>query len=206
MGTFQRLTPGTSRPHKELPPARSGSMYKPSTSTSFSSKRGSLDNLNVSVLQGCSPSGLPNTGHGVLSHPMPGRHRPGRPMRRPIRRSGTQRVRNYLFHHLFPITGGRPLPGRISPTPSTPSSKNRFRQARTVSAFTPTCRAVSAFAAPSTANNRALACRTFRYGNDSDLAIRSNAARCSTDISNGGATNTGTPPTLNTPTTTPTDH
>ena len=70
----------------------------------------------------------------------------------------------------------------------------------------PTCRAVSALATPSAANTNPLAWRIFRYGNDSDLAIRSNAARCSTDISNGGATDTGLPPTLNTPTTKPTDH
>ena len=62
-----------------------------------------------------------------------------------------------------------------------------------MSAFTPTRRAVASFGVPSAANNNALAWRTFRNGNDSDLAIRSNAARCSTDISNGGATKTGIP-------------
>ena len=63
----------------------------------------------------------------------------------------------------------RPAPCRPSPPPA-------GRSPRSVSHQQPTT---------------ALAWRTFRNGADSDLAIRSNAARCSTDISNGGATKTG---------------
>ena len=49
------------------------------------------------------------------------------------------------------ISGLRPRPGRTRPTAATPSAANRTRHARTVSAFTPTARAIAPFATPSAA-------------------------------------------------------
>ena len=85
----------------------------------------------------------------------------------------------------------RPRPGAIRPTPSTPSDAKRRRHARTLSLVVPHRRATSLVATPSAANSNALACTTLRCGNDDDAAIRSNAARCASLITNGAAVTTG---------------
>jgi hypothetical protein len=90
----------------------------------------------------------------------------------------------------------RPRTLPITPTPSTPStprSTKRTRHARTVSAETRQRRAISKFATPSAANNKPWACTTARCGNDVDRAIRTSVTRCSSDTTNGAATNTGIP-------------
>jgi hypothetical protein len=83
--------------------------------------------------------------------------------------------------------GLRPRPSATTPTPATPRRANEARHARTVFALTPHRRPISSFATPSAASNRPCACRTARCGNDSEFAIATSSARCSSLISNRAA-------------------
>jgi hypothetical protein len=57
----------------------------------------------------------------------------------------------------------------------------------TASASTPADRAIASLATPSAAIKSAEACVTTRWGSVVDRAIRSRAARCSSEASSGGA-------------------
>jgi hypothetical protein len=87
----------------------------------------------------------------------------------------------------------RPRPGATNPTPATPISENRFRQAITVSLVTPERRAFSRLETPSAAISNDRAWTTFRCGNEHDFAIDSNSERCSAVTTNGEATWIGIP-------------
>ena len=81
------------------------------------------------------------------------------------------------------ISGLRPRPGAITPTPSTPASTNRSRQAATVFGYVRNNLAVDRTDAPSASSNNAVAWTTLRCGNRDDRAIRSSSTRASGDIS-----------------------
>lgn len=81
------------------------------------------------------------------------------------------------------ISGLRPRPDAITPTPATPASMNRSRHAATVFGYVRHNRAVERTDASSTNSSNAVACTTLRCGNRDDRAIRSNSTRGSGDIS-----------------------
>src|SRR5512135_1443670 len=106
-----------------------GFRYSPTTSTSFSSNRGSVDNLNVSTRCGCSPRARQTRCTVSRLTPTPRRHRPRGPVRRP-RRGLVQRHPHDLVHRLRRNRGltppalthlgepGQPLLGEPSPPPA----------------------------------------------------------------------------------------
>ena len=75
------------------------------------------------------------------------------------------------------IDGFGPRPWRTSPSLARPSSANRFRQARTVTAVTPTSSAIRVVATPSAASSNAFARCTCRCGADRARTNTSNASR-----------------------------
>ena len=88
----------------------------------------------------------------------------------------------------------RPRPLAITPTPAVPFSMNRRRQRRTASESTPQRRAISSFATPSPAINKALACNTLRCGNEVERDnLPSSARSLSVTTRAGAATKVGTP-------------
>jgi len=81
------------------------------------------------------------------------------------------------------ISGLRPRPGAITPTPSTPAARNRSRHAATVFGYVPSSFAVKRTDRPSANANNAFACTTCRCGNTDDRAIRSNSTQAPADTS-----------------------
>jgi hypothetical protein len=75
------------------------------------------------------------------------------------------------------MDGLAPRPGRTRPNLVNPSSVNRRRQDRTVSADTANSAAIRALATPSAASTNALACSTSRRGAEDDRESVSNIAR-----------------------------
>ena len=75
------------------------------------------------------------------------------------------------------IDGLRPRPPATFPSLARPSPANRSRQARTVTADTPVCRAIAVFATPSAASSSTRACSTSRCGAVADLASMSRICR-----------------------------
>src|SRR5450631_3715838 len=162
-------------------------MYSATTSTSFSSKRGSLESLNVSTSQGFS-SWLRHA-RAIVSFPTP-RWPASVRVDQCVDSSGA--VSCWVTRTISAtVPSGnhdlRPRPLAIRPTPSTPSAANRRRHARTLTSVVAHRRATSFVPTPSAANNNALACTTLRCGNDVDRATFSNAARCTFVIGSGSA-------------------
>lgn len=104
---------------------------------------------------------------------------------RGIRRRGVLGVLDDLVDFLRRDRRLSAPPGRILPTPRTPSTGNWRRQPSTVDRDTPNRSAITAFARPSAANNSPVASRTIRYGYDGDDAIASWSRRSSSVNSNG---------------------
>ena len=170
-----------------------GSKYSPTTSTSLASKRGSTDSLNVSTRHGRSPR--PCQMPATVSLPTPWRSAIDLVVQcvAPPGGSAPSVSATTAATTASPIALGRPRPGRTLPTEATPSASKRDRHLRTVLVVAPERRAISALASPSPAHSNARAWRTTRYSTVCEHAITPNCSRCWADISNAGATITGTP-------------
>jgi hypothetical protein len=81
------------------------------------------------------------------------------------------------------ISGLRPRPGAITPTPATPASMNRSRHAATVFGYVRNNFAVERTERPPANSSNAVACTTLRCGNRDDRAIRSSSTRASGETS-----------------------
>src|SRR6478735_3946981 len=118
-----------------------GFTYSPTTSINFSSKRGSVDNLNVSTRCGfnpradqirCTVAGDTPTRSAIVRHDQC------------VCPTGTEFLVNSTISSTCAvvINGLRPRPDATFPSFATPSTENRARHVRTVPALTPTCSAI----------------------------------------------------------------
>ena len=172
--------------------ARSGgSRYRPTTSTSFSSKWGSFDSLNVSTRHG--RRFLARQIRATVSLPTPWRSPIVRVDQHVDSSSGVEcSVSSTIASTVsWGISGLRPRPGPMAPTASVPPASNLWRHRRTVSGVVEHSRAIASFAAPSAASSRADAWTTIRWGSEGDFAIRSSSERCLRDTRRRGAVITG---------------
>ena len=114
-------------------------MYNPTTSTSFSSKSGSLEidleGVDLPRLEVMVP---PDPSHGVLADPEPLSQRTGRPMCRPVLRCLFQRDSYHLSHPPFrqprPTASSRRDPANTLHTllgETSPPRSNRLRRGPT---------------------------------------------------------------------------
>ena len=153
-----------------------GFRYSPTTSTSFSSNRGSFDSLNVSTRCGCSPRARQT--RCTVSRLTPTRAAIVR-VDQCVAPGGVSCTVTRTISSTVSagIDGLRPRPSRTSAKRASPSSANRDRHARTVTAVTPTAAAICTFGRPSAAISSACARRTSRNGAVPDRASTSNASR-----------------------------
>ena len=161
-------------------------MYSPTTSTSFSSKRLSLESLNVSTRWGLRPLAVPHPLHGGGRDPGGLGHRPTAPVRLALGLGllgePDDLVDLFLrdagfappaFAHLAEL--GQALGGKSGPAIPAPSAP------------TPRRSGSAELAAPSAANNSARALSTSRWAAVVDLAMASRVALWPSVSSNGAA-------------------
>src|SRR5664280_3333624 len=163
-----------------------GFKYRPTTSISFSSNRGSLDSLNVCTRCGlrprpdqirCTVAGLTSLAFAIdrqLQCVSPS----GRP-------SCVSRTISSTL--LAGIDGLRPRPLATRPNSRNPSAANRLRQPTTVLTATPHSAAILALATPSPASSRALDRTTSRCAAEVDLDNLCKVWRCPSDKASAGA-------------------
>ena len=164
----------------------SGSRYNPTTSISFSSNLGSVDNLNVFTRCGfnpraaqirCTVAGDTPTFFAIVRTDQC------------VSPSGLEFLVKSTISSIFSFdsTGLRPRPAAAFPNLATPSGTNRDRHDRTVDTLTPTCSAIRAVAAPSPAANNTRARNTCRCGAVCDPANWVRISRSPSDKGNGAA-------------------
>ena len=163
-----------------------GLRYRPTTSTSFSSKRGSPESLNVSTRCGCNPRA--DQIRCTVAGDTPARSAIVRQLQCVSPGGVSCKVKRTISSTFTGgIDGLRPRPGRTLENPFSPSSTNRSRQFTTVVGETPTALAIRVFANPSEAITRAVARCTSRCGAVCERINFSSTDRCSSLTASGGA-------------------
>src|SRR6476646_6160380 len=103
--------------------ARSGGFrYKPTTSRTFSTNCGSLENLKFSTRCGCNPKACPNSHDGILRQTCLFGHQPSAPVRT-VGRHRFQRLCNNVLNLLIGDLARRPDPRLIQQPIQPPLSK-----------------------------------------------------------------------------------
>src|SRR5664280_3779746 len=140
-----------------------GFKYKPTTSISFSSNRGSLDSLNVLTRCGFRPR--PDQIRGTVAGETPTALAIDRQLQCVSPEGFSCCVRRTISSICAAVTPGlRPRPPRTWPNLASPSSANLVRHERTVTGVTPTVTAILELATPSAAINNTMARFTSRWG------------------------------------------
>ena len=164
-----------------------GFRYRPTTSTSFSSNRGSFESLNVSTRCGLIPRADQIRCTVAGRHAGPCGHRPATPVRLARRRLVQRQTARSPRPSPAGIDGLRPRPGRTCEKSFSPSSANRSRQAATVVGDDPQPRSRSACSRtrqrPSTTHARAAHHGAAPCANRINL---SSTDRCSSVTGSGG--------------------
>src|SRR5450759_946622 len=133
-----------------------GFRYKPTTSISFSSNRGSLESLNVLTRCGFRPR--PHQIRGTVAGETPTALAIDRQLQCVAPEGFSCMVRRTISSTFSTeIPGLRPRPCRTWPNLANPSEANLSRQDRTVTGVTPTFAAIWELATPSAASNNTLA-------------------------------------------------
>src|SRR6266568_871799 len=163
-----------------------GLRYNPTTSTSFSSNRLSLDSLNVSTRCGCRPR--PAQMRCTVAEEIPVALAIVRQLQWVCPSGSLCNVRSTTCAIFSTgIDGLRPRPLRTSPKSTIPRCANSARHASTVGRDTPTTSAISTFDTPSAANSNARARCTTRNDNVCERASASNTSRWPSVTSNASA-------------------
>src|SRR5664279_3707786 len=153
-----------------------GFKYKPTTSISFSSNRGSLDSLNVLTRCGFRPR--PDQIRWTVAGLTPTALAIDRQLQYVSPEGFSCCVRRTISSRLAAeIPGLRPRPARTWPNLDSPSSANLPRHEPAVTGVTPTAAAILALATPSAAINNTLARFTSRCAAAKDRAGTVNASR-----------------------------
>ena len=162
-----------------------GFMYRPTTSTSFSSKSGSLDSLKVSTRWGWIPRA--NQIRCTVEGDTPARLAIDRQLQC-VSPGGVSCKVSRTISSTFStgIDGFGPRPGRTAEKFCRPSSENRSRHAATVAGETWTSLAILVVANPSAAINNARARKTSRCGAVRERISFSSTDRCSSVMGSAG--------------------
>ena len=160
-----------------------GSRYRPTTSRILASSSGSVENLNVSCLNGLMPHRFQILATVTLEIPS------CLPRMRldqwviPRCSGGAWRVA--LMTSIWSISGSRPFFGRSS-KPARPSAMKRFRHAVTVGRVDPVLSTISFVPTPSAASSTILARRASPAGIDVDRSQDSSTTRSDSDTTGRG--------------------
>ncbi len=154
------------------PPRSGGLRYRPTTSTSFSSNRGSFVTLNVSTFHGLK-SWSPQIWPPRPSDTQPRRQRAGAPLRGPIGRARVVLSRSTSSTVPLGRLGLRPRPLAIFPRPPGPAQRSENASAAPYPSPPRSGGRSSSFAHPGACHQQPRACTTpCRCGSDVDDAVR----------------------------------